>query len=278
MLSRSLRLRPAKILANLGWTLYVGAIVIWLLFPLCLVLLASFQGSIAITSDLTNLNFAAYEQIPRRYWDSFWFTVQTALTATAIALLVSVPAAWSMVRGRLRERRIISNLVLLPDVVPHIILGIALLTVYLQIGIARTWLGTLLALTALSLSTGLRFTEALLEGLPEEYELAAETMGASKLTAFRLVLIPLMAPGLATAALFIFIGNMVTFELLFFISGANATPIAVRLFTDIIDRGILPHSVAMAAIMIYISIAFYAIIALVLGPKYLAGSAISRKG
>ena len=267
-----------RFLTNMGWSVYVGAIVLWLLFPLMLILLSSFQGTISITPDLTNLNFSAYERIPARYWDSLWFTVQISVVATVIALLVCVPAAWAMVRGKLAERRILSNMVLLPDVVPHIILGIALLTLYLQIGLARTWIGMLLALVSLSLAMGLRFTEALLEGLPEEYELAAETMGASKFQAIRLILLPLMAPGLATAALFIFISNMVTFELLFFISGPNASPIAVRLFSDIVDRGILPHSVAMASIMIYISIAFYAIVALTLGPKYLAGSNISRKG
>jgi len=267
-----------RFFTNMGWSVYVTAVVLWLLFPLLLILLASFQGTISVTADLSNLNLSAYQKIPNRYWDSLWFTVQMAVIATVIALLVSVPAAWAMVRGKLAERRVLSNMVLLPDVVPHIILGIALLTLYLQIGLARTWLGMLLALISLSLAMGLRFTEALLEGLPEEYELAAETMGANKLQAFWLVLLPLMAPGLATAALFIFISNMVTFELLFFISGPNASPIAVRLFSDIVDRGILPHSVAMASIMIYISIAFYAIVALTLGPKYLAGSTISRKG
>jgi putative spermidine/putrescine transport system permease protein len=93
-----------------------------------------------------------------------------------------------------------------------------------------------------------------------------------------LIVLPLLAPGLATAALFIFISNMVTFELLFFISGPRATPIAVRLFSDITDRGILPYSVAMAAIMIYMAAAFYAFVALTLGPRYLAGTAISTKG
>ncbi|RUT28288.1 ABC transporter permease subunit [Arsenicitalea aurantiaca] len=267
-----------RVFANLGWTVYVVAIVTWLLFPLSLILLSSFQGTISITTDVSNLNVSAYEAIPDRYWNSLWFTVQISVVATVTALLVSVPAAWAMVRGKLAERRFLSNVVLLPDVVPHIILGIALLTLYLQIGLARTWLGMLLAMLSLSLAMGLRFTEALLEGLPEEYELAAETMGANKLQALVLILMPLMAPGLATAALFIFISNMVTFELLFFISGPNASPIAVRLFSDIIDRGIMPHSVAMASIMIYISIAFYVIVALTLGPKYLAGSTVSRKG
>ena len=79
----------------------------------------------------------------------------------------------------------LSNLVLLPDVIPHIILGIALLSVYLRLGLNNSFLGILFALLALSLAMGLRFSEAIIEGLPEEYEHAAETMGASKFTVIR---------------------------------------------------------------------------------------------
>jgi putative spermidine/putrescine transport system permease protein len=260
------------------WGLYIVALVLWLLFPIGMVLFASFQGKIAITSDLSSLSFNAYRAIPWRYWESLRFTVIASFAATVCALFASVPAAWAVVRGRLRERRILSNLVLLPDIIPHIILGIALLGVYLRLGLANSFLGILFALLALSLAMGLRFSEAIIEGLPEEYEHAAETMGASKLTVMRRIVIPLMAPGLATAALFIFIHNMVTFEILFFIAGPSASPIAVRLFGDIVDRGILPYSVAMSAIMVYLAIAFYIIVALTLGPRYLVGSAISRKG
>jgi ABC-type spermidine/putrescine transport system permease subunit II len=257
---------------------YVGIMLIWLLFPIVLVLLASFQGRLEVSLSPSDFNFEAYKTIPPAYWEAFWFTVRTALAATALALLVAIPAAWAMVRGKLRGRRIMSNLVLIPDVVPQLILGIALLTVFIPLRLNNSFAGVLLALVALSLSTGLRFTEALLEGLPEEYEQAAQTLGAGRLTTFRLVTLPLIAPGVAIAALFIFMQNLVTFELLFFIAGPNASPIAIRLFSDIVDRGVLPYAVAMAGILVYVAMAFYTLVAVVLGPKYMAGSVMSRKG
>jgi putative spermidine/putrescine transport system permease protein len=257
---------------------YVGIMLIWLLFPIVLVLLASFQGRLEVSLSLSDFNLDAYKAIPPAYWEAFWFTVRTALTATAVALLIAIPAAWAMVRGKLRGRRIMSNLVLIPDVVPQLILGIALLTVFIPLHLNNSFAGVLLALVALSLSTGLRFTEALLEGLPEEYEQAAQTLGAGRLTTFRLVTLPLIAPGVAIAALFIFMQNLVTFELLFFIAGPNASPIAIRLFSDIVDRGVLPYAVAMAGVLVYVAMAFYTLVAVVLGPKYMAGSVMSRKG
>jgi hypothetical protein len=74
---------------------YVGIMLIWLLFPIVLVLLASFQGRLEVSLSPSDFNLEAYKTIPPAYWEAFWFTVRTALTATALALLVAIPAAWA---------------------------------------------------------------------------------------------------------------------------------------------------------------------------------------
>ena len=48
--------------------------------------------------------------------------------------------------------------------------------------------------------------------------------------------------------------------------------------TDIVDRGVLPYAIAMAGILVYVAMAFYALVALSLGPKYMTGTVMSRKG
>ncbi len=273
-----------RAITPLGWlgrvvmALYILLFCVWLVFPVLLVLSASFQGRLEVTLNFGNWSLDAYRSIPASYWEAFWFTVRSAFLATIIALVIAIPAAWAMVRGRLRERRVISNLVLIPDVVPQLILGIALLSVFLPLRLSNTFGGIIIALIALSLAMGLRFTEALLEGLPEEYEQAAQTLGADGTTCFRLIVVPLLAPGIAISALFIFMQNLITFELLFFISGPHASPIAVRLFTDIVERGALPYAIAMAGVLVYVAIAFYVIVTITIGPKYMAGSTMSRKG
>lgn len=257
---------------------YVGLMVIWLIFPIAVIILASLQGSLDISLSPADINLDAYAAIPETYWESFWFTIKVSVTATVCALVIAVPAGWALVRGKLRERRLVSNLVLIPDVVPQLMLGIALLTLYIPLRLNNSFAGILLALIGLSLALALRFAEALIEGVPEEYELAALTLGASRLTVFRVITLPLIAPGVVIAALFIFMSNLITFVLLFFIAGPNSMPIAIRLFVDIVDRGVLPYAVAMAAVLVYVALAFYAIVAFTLGPKYLTGAVMSRKG
>lgn len=261
-----------------AWTLYLVILLSWLIFPIALVVWASFEGDLEISWSLSALNFDAYLAIPRGYWESFRFTVTVAALSTAASLLIAVPAAWALVRGKLIERKFVSNMVLLPDVVPQLILGIALLTVFIPLRLSNTFAGVLLGLMALNLAMALRFSEALLEGMPEEYEQAAHSLGAGGLTTFRLVVLPMIAPGVAIAALFLFMQNLIAFELLFFIAGPRATPISVLLFTDIVDRGVVPQAVAMSALLVYVGIAFYAAVALLLGPRYLAGTLMSRKG
>lgn len=259
-------------------TLYFVAMVAWLVLPVALAVIASFQSGLEASLAPERWSLAAYDAIPGSYWASLWFTVRVAFWATILALAAAVPAAWGLVRGGLRERRLIGSLALLPDAVPSITMGIALLILFIPLGLSNSFAGTLVALVALSLAMGLRFTEALVEAIPEEFEHAAVTMGAGRITAFVTVTLPLLAPGLVIAALFIFMHNLVTFELLFFISGPRATPISVRLFSDIVDRGVLPHAIAMSAILVYIAIAFYTFVAVAIGSRYMSGHVMSRKG
>ncbi|HEY4201628.1 MAG TPA: ABC transporter permease subunit [Devosiaceae bacterium] len=276
---------PSAMLAVLGkaggrlaWALYLVILLAWLVFPIALIVMASFEGNLEVSWSFSNLSLDAYMQIPRSYWEAFRFTVTVAVLATTVSLAIAVPAAWALVRGKLRERRLVSNLVLLPDVVPQLILGIALLTVFIPLRLSNTFAGVLLGLMALNLAMGLRFSEALLDGMPEEFEQAARSLGAGGLTTFRLIVLPMIAPGVAIAALFLFMQNLIAFELLFFIAGPRATPISVLLFTDIVDRGVVPQAVAMSALLVYVGVLFYAAVALLLGPRYLAGTLISRKG
>jgi len=259
-------------------TLYFAVLVSWLVLPIALTVLASFQNGLEASFNPESWSLSAYAAIPDSYWVSLWFTVRVAFWATMLALAVAVPAAWGLVRGGLRERRLIGALVLLPDAVPSITMGIALLILFIPLGLSNSFAGTLIALVALSLAMGVRFTEALVEGMPEEFEHAAVTLGAGRITAFFTVTLPLLAPGLVIAALFIFMHNLVTFELLFFISGPHAMPISVRLFTDIVGRGVLPHAIAMSAILVYIAVAFYTFLALAIGSRYMSGHVMSRKG
>jgi putative spermidine/putrescine transport system permease protein len=258
--------------------LYIGIMVFWLLFPIFLILYASFQGTLEIAIIPNRLSIDSYKQIPVAYWESLWFTFILAFGSATLSVIVTIPAAWSVTRGNMGFNKILNNIILLPMLLPKIILGIALLRFFLPLKITNNYYGLLLALIG---TTGIpmayRYLCAIIEGVDDRIEQAAFTLGASRADVMGRITIPLMGPGIVVSWLFIFMTNFMNFLVVYFIAGPRASPISVRLFSDVVDRGALPHSIAMSAMLIYVALIFYLIVSVWLGPKYLSGVIFAKR-
>ena len=267
-----------KTLSKAGFYSYLGMMVIWFAFPLFLIVYASFQGTLDISLIPKSLSLKAYYSIPRSYWDSFIFSLWLAVLAAIVSVMVAAPASWAMVTGRLPGKNLLSNIVLLPILIPKIVTAIALLRFFLPIHLTNNFLGLLIALVgANGLPLAYRYTLAVAEGVNATYEEAAMTLGAGKMTVFTRIVLPLMGPGIIVSALFVFMSNLMSFLIIFFIAGPMSSPISIRLFSDIVERGALPHSIAMAAILIFVAVLFYVLISVFLGPAYLSGVVFAKK-
>ncbi|MFJ8621570.1 ABC transporter permease [Kitasatospora sp. NPDC093550] len=146
-------------------------------------------------------------------WDALRLSLISATAATAVSLVLGVPLAWLLARTELPGRRVIRALVTLPLVLPPVVGGVALLLVLGRRGIVGSWLDSAFGITLPFTTTGVVIAEAFvampflvisvegaLRGADPRYEEAAATLGASRLTAFRRVTLPLIAPGIAAGA------------------------------------------------------------------------------
>lgn len=259
-----------KIQKLLYW-LYISMMVIWLLFPIILIIYASFQGTLDVKLIPDRLSLDSYREIPKSYWSSLWFTLSLAFVSATLSLIVTIPASWSIIRSKNRYNNIISGIVLLPLLLPKIVIGIALLRFFLPLGLVNNYYGLLLALVG---STGIpisyRYMSAIVEGVDERLELAALTLGASRAQMLFKITIPLIGPGIVVSWLFVFMSNFMGFLVIYFIAGPGANPISVRLFSDIVERGALPYSIAMSAILIFIALIFLRY------SKYLVGAKVFK--
>jgi len=267
-----------QLLSRLLTVLYYAYVFLFLLalaFPMLLVVYTSFQGSINLTWPPKAFSLDAYRKITPAYWNSLGLSLRMGVVATALSMLIAVPCAWALVRGSMgkRLRAAITNLVLIPTTLPELILGIALLQFFRPLGLTNTFYGLVLALTgALGLSMSLRYAEAVIQGVDPSLEEAALTLGASRMTVLRKITLPLIAVGVLFSSVFVFMSTLMTMLLVYFLAGPFTMPISVRLFTDIGERGILPQSVAMAAILIYVAVGFYILVTLFLGPSSFSSS------
>jgi iron(III) transport system permease protein len=125
-------------------------------------------------------------------------------SATLVMLFMAV-AAWLVVRTKLPGRWMVDNLAFLPLVIPGLVMGVALLFVYLRFPIpiyGTIWI-LLLAYFTRYMPYGMRYASSSMYQISSELEESAQTSGASWVQSFRRVVLPLLVPGLIAGWIYI---------------------------------------------------------------------------
>jgi iron(III) transport system permease protein len=145
----------------------------------------------------------SYPSLMRSVWNSLLLAVGSA---TLIMLVTSV-ICWIVVKTKLPGRWLLDNFASLPMVFPGIVLGLALmiLYLYLPIGVYGTIWILLIAYVTRFLPYGLRYNTTSMLQIHRELEESAAMSGASWLTTFRRIILPLLKPGLVAGWIYIVI-------------------------------------------------------------------------
>jgi len=146
-------------------------------------------------------------------WQALQLSLLSATLATSVCLVLGVPLAWLLARTEFPGRRLVRALVTLPLVLPPVVGGVALLLALGRNGVVGQWLDSWFGITLPFTTTGVVVAEAFvampflvisvegtLRAADPRYEEAAQTLGASRFTAFRRVTLPLIAPGIAAGS------------------------------------------------------------------------------
>lgn len=165
---------------------------------------------------------------------SLWNSAVTATSATAVALLLGVPAAYALSRARFRTDGVISLWTLSTRMAPPIAFGIPFFLIYKSLGLIDTLSGLVVIYLTFNLSLVIWMMRAFFEGLPRSLEEAAYIDGAGVIGAFMRIALPLSAPGLATTAIFTFLfsWNDFFYSLILTRSEAVTAPVAIVNFMD----------------------------------------------
>jgi putative spermidine/putrescine transport system permease protein len=163
------------------------------------------------------------------FLESLATSLQLAIMSTAIALLVGVPATIAIYRGRLPGKKIIESLFLSPLIVPELVVGLALFQQLVVTFRFENITVLLIGHTALLLPYAVRVTGASLANSDPSLEEAARGLGASPLRTFWTVTLPILRPGLFSAALLSFVTsfNNVPLSLLLQSRDARTLPVTM---------------------------------------------------
>ncbi len=160
---------------------------------------------------------------------SFVNSVVVSLSSTALALLLGVPAAYALSRGRFRSSRRIALWILATRMAPPIAFTIPFFLVYRVLGLLDTQLGLIIVYLTFNLALVIWMMRSFFEGVPRALEEAAWVDGCGVWQAFRKVALPLSAPGLAATAVLCFIlsWNDFFFALVLTRTNASTAPVAI---------------------------------------------------
>jgi putative spermidine/putrescine transport system permease protein len=177
-------------------------------------------------------------------------TAQVVLAVVALAVLIGVPAAYTLARRQFVGKRALMMLFLLPMMIPPITYGIPLATVLYKLHLAGTLPGVILANLLPALPFVILVMTPFIEQIDSNVEAAARVFGASTGQMFRHVLIPLLMPGILAASLLVLVRTIAMFELTFMTAGPDSQTLVVSLYYAVFAAGVrAPQSIDAMAIV-----------------------------
>lgn len=186
--------------------------------------------------------------------DVLWVTVEVVLAVVFLALLIGVPAAYTLARRDFPGKRALMLLFLLPLMVPPITYGIPLATVLYQAHLGGTIWGVILANLIPAAPFVILVMTPFVEQIDANLESAARVFGAGTARMFWHVLLPLLAPGVLAASLLVLVRTIALFELTFLTAGSDSQTLVVALYYAVFAAGVRAPQSVDAMAMVYMMV------------------------
>jgi putative spermidine/putrescine transport system permease protein len=235
---------------------------LFLIAPILLIVPLSFNAEpyFTFTDGMLSMDMSAYSL---RWYEDF-FTSESwmhsiknsfivAIASTLLATALGTLAALGLSRPHMPARTLIMSLLISPMIVPLIISGAAMFFFYSQINLAQTHIGVILAHAALGTPFVVITVTATLVGFDRQLIRASQSLGATPQRTFFKVIMPLIAPGVISGALFAFITSFDEVVIVLFLAGYEQRTIPLEMWSGIREQ-ISPTILAVATMLIGISI------------------------
>ena len=245
--------------------LFNALVIGFMLAPLVIVCLVAFTPENTLTIPRTHLSLRwfravfAHPDFVQSFWNSLWL----ALSAATLATLLAVPAGLAITRYEFKGRDALNALFLSPLIIPHLILGVALLRLFTLIGATGNFVWLIMAHVVIITPYVLRLVLAAAVGMDRSCEQAALSLGASRLTLFRRITLPMILPGVTGGWLLAFINSFDEVTMSIFVTAPSTVTLPVRMYmyaTESID----PLMAAASALMV----AFTAVVMVLIDRLY----------
>lgn len=210
-------------------------VALFLLLPIAIVVPMSFSTAISFEFPPPGYSLGYYA----KYFTSEEWLHPTlnsfviAIGATALTMLLVVPAAFGYVRYRFRGKTFVNLLMMAPLIVPHVVSAVAYYGFLGRVRLTGTLLGVIVAHGVLAVPVAFLVITATLKGFDRNLERAAMSSGAGPLRTFFHVTLPVLRPGMLVGALFAFLSSFNEAVVVIFIGGREASTLPKKMYESI---------------------------------------------
>ena len=208
-----------------GLRLYALLYLAFLYAPIALLPVFAFNDGTVIAFPLKGFTLDWFAQLFENdtlagaLWNSLIIAVSTAILSTTLGIF----AARASTRYEFSGKAGVMGLIMLPLVLPEIIVAVSLLVVLLGMGVQLSILTVILGHVLIATPYAIAVLNAAFSTLDRSLEEAAYDLGETKWSTFRLIILPLVTPGIISSALMAFTISLDEFIIAFFLAGEQTT-------------------------------------------------------
>jgi putative spermidine/putrescine transport system permease protein len=200
----------------------------------------------------------AHDPVPK---DAAWLSVRIAVFATALALVLGTSMAFAFARFRFFGREFVNFTVTLPIILPGVITGVAMASLFLFTGTDLSTQTVIIGHTTFCIVLVFNNVLARLRRLPPSLEEASRDLGAGGFQTFRYVTLPSIRTALVAGALLSFALSFDEIAVTFFLAGADTTTLPLWILGAFRNSRSLPEVNAAATVILLISLPMIAVAA-----------------
>jgi multiple sugar transport system permease protein len=251
-----------------GWTVLNVVVVLYALFPVLWILSLSLKPTSSVKDGNlipTQITFDNYKAIFQGniFSSALVNSIGIGLITTFIAVVIGGMAAYAIARLSFPGKKALVGVALLIAMFPQISLVTPIFNIERSIGLFDTWPGLIIPYITFALPLAIYTMSAFFKEIPWDLEKAAKMDGATPGQAFRMVIAPLAAPGIVTAAILVFIfawNDLLLALSLTATERAITAPVAIANFTGSSQFEEPTGSIAAGAMVITVPIIIFVLI------------------
>lgn len=234
---------------------------IFLVVPILVMIPISFTAGELFIYPMPGLSMRWYETFfSSTLWNSaVWNSLAIGAATTAIAVPLGTLTAIGIGRLKGPVAAAAMAFIISPIVLPSVVFAVSAFYFYSRQGVAGTYFGVIVGHTVLALPFVVIIVSATLKGFDPNLMRAALSLGAGPLTAFRRVMLPIVAPGVASGAVFAFVISFDELIMTMFVASPQQRTLPLQIWAGVQESS-SPVIIAAAMVLMMASVALMAIV------------------